>query len=285
MPVTSPFYPTIGIIGAGRVGSALAHALYATGYTQVGIASRSPAHAAHLADSLHLPVRKPAELLAGADLVFLAVSDDALASLATELSTLPVARSAAVVHCSGALSTAVLAPLATHGWTTGSCHPMQAFAPATVAIQPGITWGIEAAEPLRATLHQLVATLGGRPLDLRAEDKVLYHAAAVLAANFSIILAAQAVEILGLCAVPPEAALQALLPLLQGNLANLAQVGLPAALTGPLARGDWGTIKRHLAALDARSPSIATLYRACSAAATPLLTYPSTHQDYTTGVL
>ncbi len=262
----SSSHPTVGIIGAGRVGAALARALHAAGYPLAGISSRTPAPAAQLAATLDTPALSPPELLAQADLTFLTIPDDALAALATTLSSIAPTRPQALVPCSG--------PLAAVGWMTGCCHPLQAFATPQAQVQTGITWGIEAPAPLRPILHQLAVALGGRPLDLLAADKVLYHAAAVLAANFSIVLAARAVELLGQCGMAPDAALQALLPLLQGNLANLERVGLPLALTGPLARGDWGTVGRHLAALDSRAPAVAALYRAGVAAAQPLLSQP-----------
>lgn len=264
--------PTVAIIGAGRVGAALARALVAADYPLLGIASRSPAFTRNLAESLHISISTPADLVHRADLTFLTVPDDVLPLLATELSlTRPQSGHQAVVHCSGALSADVLAPLAAAGWLTGGCHPLAPFASRESSVPLGITWGIEAAEPLRTTLQHLATNVGGVPLDIRAEDKVLYHAAAVLAANFAITLAARAVEVLGLCAIAPEAALAALLPLLRGNLDNLAQVGIPTALTGPLARGDWPTVERHLAALDARAPDIAALYRACVAGTGPLI--------------
>ena len=264
--------PSIGIIGAGRVGSALAHALHHAGYQCVGIASRTHAHAAELAASINTLPQTTSEILTSADLVFLTVPDDALADVAHELAAIaPCKPQQAIVHCSGALSSDVLRPLADVGWLTGSCHPLQAFATNSVAIQNGITWGIEASPALRATLHRLARHLNGIPLDLKPEQKVLYHAAAVIASNFAITLAARAVDVLKSCGIAPDVGLQALIPLLQGNLANLANVGLPAALTGPLARGDWGTIERHLAALDQTAPDIAALYRCCVEATIPLI--------------
>ncbi|HYF64442.1 MAG TPA: DUF2520 domain-containing protein [Herpetosiphonaceae bacterium] len=264
--------PTIGIVGAGRLGSALARSLHAAGYPLRGISSRPGEHATRLAGALGVPLLAPADLLGQADLVFLAIPDDALADWVAANGASPPGRSgAAIVHCSGATPAAVLEPLARRGWQIGGCHPLAPFASRDGAVPAGITWAIEAAEPARSSLRRLVESLSGAPIDLRPEDKVLYHAAAVLAANFAVTLAARAVDVLGLCGIAPEPALAALLPLLRGNLENLGRVGLPAALTGPLSRGDWGTVERHLAALDERAPDIAALYRAGVAATTPLL--------------
>ncbi len=264
--------PTLGILGMGRVGAALARALVAHGLPLVGLSSRQPELAQPLADELSVPLLAPAALLERAELVVLAVSDDAIASVAAELA--PQAGAAipqAVVHCSGALALEPLEPLAAAGWQVGAWHPLQAFATRAAALHPGITWGITAAEPLRSTLHALTHTLEGQPRDVAAADKPLYHAAAVLACNYAITLAAQAVAVLDSCGFSADDALSALLPLLSGNLAGLERVGLPAALTGPLARGDAGTITRHLELLDATHPDAAALYRACARATLPLL--------------
>lgn len=271
--------PSLAIIGAGRVGSALARAAHQAGYMLVGVASRQPEHAAVLAASVNTSPQAPIDLLHTADVVFLTVPDDALSHIALELAHIqPSKPHQAIVHCSGALSSSVLAPLADRGWITGSFHPLQAFATTSVEIQPGITWAIEAPDPLRDMLLRLAHNLGGVALELAPEHKVLYHAAAVIASNFAITLAARAVDVLGMCGMTADAGLNALLPLLQGNLANLAHVGLPHALTGPLARGDWGTIERHLAALDHAAPDVAGLYRACVEATLPLIaaTQPTT---------
>ena len=270
----------IGLVGAGRVGSVLATALHSAGYPLTGIASRSTLHAATLAHTLQIPVLDAPTLLAQADLVVLTVADDAIAAVAHSLAHVPATRAhQACVHCSGALALEPLAPLAAAGWHTGAWHPLQSFATRTTPLTTGITWGITAAEPLRSTLHELSLSLGGVPRDVAEAAKTRYHAAAVLACNYAITLAAQAVELLGSCGFDHDTALAALLPLLKGNLQLLDRAGLPTALTGPLARGDKGTVARHLAELEAHAPQIAALYRACGVATLPLLHERNLAQD------
>jgi predicted short-subunit dehydrogenase-like oxidoreductase (DUF2520 family) len=113
--------------------------------------------------------------------------------------------------------------------------------------------------------------IGGRPFDLEGSARGLYHAAAVLASNYTVVLAALAADLLGHTGLDPDAALPALMPLLESTMANLGRAGLPGALTGPLARGDAGTVMRHLAALDRTTPEIAEVYRALGVAALPLV--------------
>ena len=262
--------PSVGIIGAGRVGSALALGLRAAGVPVVGIASRTSAHATALATSANIPSLDASQVLSNADLTVLAVRDDVIAECAAALISTPVRVGQAVVHCSGALGLEPLAGLADAGWLTGAWHPLQAFATTSTPLQTGITWGITASSELQAQLISLTTTLGGRPQTIAAESKGRYHAAAVLAANYAITLAAQAVDVLETCGFSRDGALAALLPLLHGNLATLERVGLPMALTGPLVRGDSATIERHLNDL-AGDPTAKALYQACGLATVPLL--------------
>ena len=118
-----------------------------------------------------------------------------------------------------------------------------------------------ATRPTMEQLLRLVADLGGTPLILRAEDKALYHAAAVLASNYVVTLAKLATDLWLRLGQERPAALKALLPLIQGAVDNLNAVGLPAALTGPIARGDVPTVRRHLEALADAAPSLQTVYR------------------------
>ncbi|HUP28373.1 MAG TPA: DUF2520 domain-containing protein, partial [Chloroflexia bacterium] len=179
-----------------------------------------------------------------------------------------------VVHCSGALSSTVLQPARDMGALTASFHPLQAFADLSAAIEnlPGSTFALEGDEALVSQLDVLVDLLGGTPLHLRAEDKILYHAAAAIASNYTVTLAALASDLLVREGIAGDSnqALRYLMPLLHGTIQNLDSTGLPDALTGPIARGDTGTVAAHLAALDECAPEMAHVYRHLARLTLPL---------------
>lgn len=256
---------TVAVLGTGRVAHALAGALDRVGVEVTRRSARDPQRA----DALE------------ADLTVLAVSDDAIGPVAAGLAQEAAEDGAhdaeprdgaagAVVHCSGALDRTPLAPLADRGWRTGGWHPLQAFATPDSPVPPGVTWGITADEVLSARLVELTRLLGGHPLQLRDEDRARYHAAAAIASNFTDVLVYHAALLLQDCGLDREAALRALLPLVRTSMDGLERVGLPAGLTGPLSRGDVGTVRRHLAALTDR-PETERLYREAGLATEPLL--------------
>ena len=195
--------PTIGFVGAGKGGQTLAAALAAAGMPVVAVASRSPLSAARLAALAGIPrsgvYATGAEVAAQAELTFLTVPDDAIAVAAGEITAAGGWRPGhAVLHCSGALSSAVLPAAAAHGCRTASFHPLQTFAvvPAdraeAVARLTGIVFGLEGDDALRPVLETLAVRLGGRPLWLQPEEKPIYHAAAVLTSNYTVVLVALA---------------------------------------------------------------------------------------------
>lgn len=250
----------IGFVGAGVVGTALALALSRCGHDVVAVASRTRASAEALARRLPgCAVESKQGVADRADLVFLTTPDDAIGAVCAEIRWRPGGR---VVHCSGAASTAVLEPARAAGALVGGFHPLQTFASADAALAslPGTTFVVEAEEPLAAELAGLAAELGGRSMRLRAEDKVLYHAAAAIASNYLVVLVSLASELWAELGTGQAEAVGALMPLLKGTLGNLERVGLPGALTGPIARGDVGTVRRHLDALAERSPSVLPAY-------------------------
>lgn len=267
----SPSAPPIAVIGLGRVGTVLSRALHAAGYPIVAVASRDPAKAAAAAYSLNALPATPAEAVQRADLVLLTVPDDVLPELAHQLAELHAwRRGQFVVHASGASPASVLQPAAAYGAITGSFHPVAAFASHDSILPPGITFGIEAPQPLQDVLVQMAHALGGYPLPLADTDKTVYHAAAVVASNYTVTLAAMAAQLFGTLGTSPEEALRALLPLMRTTLDNLQQQGLPDALTGPLVRGDTGTVQRHLEALDRADPRVGAFYRCLGQATLPL---------------
>ncbi len=203
----------------------------------------------------------PDAVAAAADLVFATVPDDAIADVAAAVAWRP---GQMVVHCSGSLSAEVLEPARRIGASVGGLHPLQTFADARKAADAlaGAAFGLEAEDECLATvLKALVSVLGGTAIVLRAEDKPLYHAAAVVACNYLVTLFSLATGLWESFGVARQDAARALLPLVRGTLANLETVGLPGGLTGPIARGDVGTVEKHLAALEAAAPDLLPVYR------------------------
>jgi len=252
----------LGFIGAGTVGTALAVRLNSKGYQVVAVSSRSQVSAENLARVISsCRVFDNSQGVTDiADLVFITTPDDAIAKVVSQLKW-HVGQS--VVHCSGADSTDILQPAKKLGAHVGVFHPLQTFASTKQAMEnmPGSTFAIEAEEPLLDTLKDMATALGGHWIELKASDKVIYHVAAVIACNYLVTLVKLATDLWQTFSVPPHQATQALLPLLRGTISNIETIGIPQCLTGPIARGDSGTIKKHLSALEEVAPAILSIYR------------------------
>jgi predicted short-subunit dehydrogenase-like oxidoreductase (DUF2520 family) len=251
----------IGIIGAGTVGSAFAAGLMDSGYCVVAGSSRTAASAEKLAKTIpdcqaFSTSQKVADT---SDIVFITTPDAVIPEI---VSTVRWHAGQSVVHCSGADSTAILEPARKMGAQTGAFHPLQSFAGVKQAIAnlPGSTIAIEAEEPLLTTLKSMAEKLNCRWIELKAEDKVIYHAAAVIAGNYMVTLVKLADDLWETFGIPREQATQALLPLLKGTLNNIETAGIPQALTGPIARGDTETVKKHIAALQQEAPDALSAY-------------------------
>lgn len=265
--------PSIAVVGLGRVGMSLGRALRSAGYPILAVWNRSPTAIPERAALLGAPaLASAADAVRAADLTLLTVSDNAIEAVAAAIARDGAWQGRAVVHTSGALGRDVLAAAAAGGALTGALHPLAAFAHLGTDLPPGIAFAIEAQEPLRSTLTRLALHLGGRPLVLDAEDKALYHAAAVIASNYSVTLAAVAARLLRRVGAAEHDSLQMLLPLMRSTLDNLERQGLPEALTGPIVRGDTGTVRRHLLELDAADREAGTLYRCLALGTLPLAT-------------
>jgi len=251
----------VGFIGAGTVGTALAVRLREKGCPVTAVASRTRASADKLAGAVSgcQAYNSNQAVADAAELVFVTTPDDAIPHVASEVKW---HAGQSVVHCSGADSLDVLEKAKGDGAHVGAFHPLQTFASVTHAIEnlPGSTFSLEADEPLLDTLKGMAESLEGHWVILRPGDKVLYHAAAVIACNYMVTLVKMAADLWQAFGASAQAT-QALLPLLRGTVNNIENVGLPNCLTGPIARGDLGTIRKHLDALEKRAPTIAPTYR------------------------
>ncbi len=252
----------LGFIGAGTVGTALAVLLSSKGYPVVAVTSRSPGAAAKLAGEVKsCRVFKTSQNVAdAAELVFITTPDDIIAQVASQVNW---HRGQYVVHCSGAASTDILEPARKSGALVGSIHPLQTFAGVKQAVTnlPGSTFAVEAVEPLLGILKDIATDLNGNCIELKADDKVAYHAAAVIACNYLVTLVKMATDLWQTFSVPPDKATKALLPLIQGTLNNINTIGIPQCLTGPIARGDTGTIRKHLKTLNKIAPELLSTYK------------------------
>ena len=252
----------VGFIGAGTVGNALAVRLSRKGYTVIAVASRTRSSADKLAERVpgcqaYDANQSVADI---ADLVFITTPDDVIAQVAAELKW---HSGQSVLHCSGADSVASLEPARNAGARVGSFHPLQTFASVDHAIDnlPGSTFALETAGDLLTTLQQMVSALDGNWIKLESQDKTLYHTAAVLACNYLVTLVKLSTDLWKSFDIDTPEATRALMPLLRGTLNNIENVGLPNCLTGPIARGDTGTINKHLDALGKSAPSVLSAYR------------------------
>jgi len=274
MDDTDRAIPHIAILGAGKVGTALAIAWAQRGVPIRAIYSRDTIRAQALAAQVNATAYDtPQEAAAHADLALLTVPDDAIRPLAESLAV-QAWHGTAFVHTSGAHSLHSLDVLSVHGARIGSLHPAMPFAdPQTAIVQlNGISFAIEAShDSLRAQLIQLAEILNGRVLLLTAEQKALYHAALVIASNYTVTLYAVAESLLQSLNAPKPAIDSALGRLVSATVENIRAHGIPKALTGPLTRADVGTLDAHLHALHDHAPHVEQAYRLLARLTFPML--------------
>ena len=293
---TSKRKPTVAIIGAGRLGQALALALHSVGYPVVALVARhrqkaekavallgeaKPRPLALSASDLGLLVsRRPGPTtvaatgqpgssgrirdnvdLATTDLLIIATPDDAIAETAQRLASLDAGKphrrtlpQRTVLHTSGALSSAVLSPLAKSGFHTGSLHPLVSVSEPRAGARGlhGAFYCLEGDPTALRLARAIVKDLQGTSFSIRPESKALYHAAALLAAGHLTALFDLATELLAACGLKQSLARETLLPLVESTIGNLRVSAPEKALTGTFARGDVATVRRHLRALSGK---------------------------------
>ncbi|SMF20877.1 Rossmann-like and DUF2520 domain-containing protein [Pseudogulbenkiania subflava] len=259
----------LSIIGAGRLGRTLGRLAHDAGYAVVDVLCRDAAHAAEALAFIGAG-RAVTELtqLAPADLYLLAVPDAAIAAIACQLAATSVVPAGALVfHASGAGEASLLAPLAARGVRIGSLHPAFSFAEPARAVTGfgGTLCALEGEDSVCAELERLAEALGGRPFRLAPGGKAAYHAALSMASNYLVTLNALALQVAAGAGIDAAVASQLVGGLMCQTLDNTLALGPAAALTGPIVRGDAGTVARHLAVID--DALCADAYRAMGRAA------------------
>ena len=255
------------IIGAGRVGKALARCMHQQGLaTIIDVVCRSDASALAAANFVGAGMPRCNMIdLADAEIFLLAVPDDQIARCCELLATTgKLGPNRVVLHCSGALPASLLGAAVMAGAHVASVHPMRSFAdPMQVADHfAGTHCGVEGDPQALAFLSPLLAAMGAILVPLQSESKSLYHAAAVFASNYVVSLMAVAQEAAVASGIAPDMALQLLVPLARESIENVLRLGPPAALTGPIARGDTETVVRQQQAVGTWNAQAGMLYAA-----------------------
>lgn len=262
----SPPFRQIGILGTGRVALAFALGLAPHSALPTLVSGRSALRVRTLVDRTDRTAVAPdsAHLLAQCDVIALAVSDDALDTVVAELAaaTVPIGPAPFIFHVSGRSGAALLTPLAAKGALTAAIHPVMTFtgdAHSEVLRMTCAHFAVTGAnDQATALARQIVGCLGGVAVAIAEHHRVLYHAALCHAANHLVTLVAGASRALAVAGVDEPADLLA--PLVRAALDNVLSQGF-AALSGPLLRGDGGTIRSHLAVLDRDYPDLLPAYR------------------------
>jgi predicted short-subunit dehydrogenase-like oxidoreductase (DUF2520 family) len=266
MPPLSNQKESIAIIGLGRTGTAIGYLLRQAGYPVVAVASRSRASLLNrigYTEGRAFTSDADAEAASLATCIFITTPDDVIASVCSDIAQKGgVSPGDKVIHMSGAGGLDLLEPARKVGAMVACIHPLQSFADIKGAIRniPSSTFGITADEGLRDWSAGLVRELGGIPIEVPEAIKPLYHAAACMASNYLTTLIHAIEEISLSLGLSHDEAIHAFWPLVNGTLKNIESKGSVHALTGPISRGDAGTIEQHIRVLRETLPDYLPAY-------------------------
>ncbi len=266
--LTQRMSETISIVGAGRVGRALGRRLHELGWRVGAVTGRSisTARAAVRVIGAGQPLGGPTHQVLSSRVVLITTPDSAIEGVAKNLAQLGGKEwsGKVVLHTSGALDSSVLQPLAELGAATGSMHPMQTFSKQNVPDLTKCIFGIEGGPAALQVARKMIHQMGGVAVRLSGANKAAYHAAGSFACAYVLALMEAATRLLMTQGFKRRQAMRALLPLTRQTLDNFESVGPLAAWTGPLARGDFSTIERHVKALADFEPEYLEAYKTLS---------------------
>jgi predicted short-subunit dehydrogenase-like oxidoreductase (DUF2520 family) len=259
---------TVSIIGAGRVGRALGRRLHELGWHIGAVTGRSTstARAAVRAIGAGQPMNTPNHLVLNSRVILITTPDSAIESVARILAQRDGKEwsGKVVLHTSGSLDSSVLQPLAALGAATGSMHPMQTFSSQNFPNLANCIFGIDGSPAALQAARKMIRQMGGVAVRLSGANKAAYHAAGSFACVFVLALMETATRLLMTQGFKRRQAMRALLPLTRQTLDNFESVGPLAAWTGPLSRGDFSTIERHVKALANFEPEYLEAYKTLS---------------------
>lgn len=260
---------TVAIIGAGRIGGTMGRLLKQAGYTITGVATRGIASAEKAVSFIGSgsPMTDVRQAVSGSSIVLIATPDSAIADVCETIAPV-LSPGTIVLHTSGAHTLDLLDPARTRGSNRAVIHPLQSLPSMEQGVQtlPGSYFRIEADADALDTARELVKALGGIELVMPkwssdAGSAALYHAGAVAVSNYFVALMDYGLEFYAVLGADKQEALKAILPLVRGTLHNIETLGTTDALTGPISRGDAGTVKGHLDAMVHRAPHLLELYQ------------------------
>lgn len=252
------------IIGTGMVGTAIGALLKKAGHKIASLADTSPANLTRASVFLgKIPsFQDPAQAAVKADCLLITTPDDVIGQACSYVAQRANLKRKKVFHMSGAGGLDLLEPATRVGAVVGCIHPLQSFSSIEGAIKtiPGSYFGVTAGRGSKSLATSLVHDLGGIPINVTSRQKPLYHLAACMASNYLVTLMSLVESVSRSIGFSKKDAGQAFLPLVYGSLKNIEAQGSAKALTGPIARGDAGTIQKHVLALADNLPELAPIY-------------------------
>lgn len=257
----------IGIIGAGKVGNALAVGLAGQKFSIIGICSRTDSSASLLTRKLGLCFENSlVQVVSKADTIFITASDDALGKISSDIAAqvdTQFIRDKVFLHCSGACTSHILSSISEKGGFIGSLHPIQTFADMKDGWKGlyNIYYGFEGCNEAEKTAKAIVESFNSQMLVIDSEAKPLYHAAACVLSNYTVALSYIAGGLLEVAGLDADTGVKALAPLVSKTVKNIERFGAEKALTGPISRGDSGVVGQHLAAMEKKCPEFIEIYR------------------------
>ena len=257
--------PSFSIVGCGRLGTSLAKALVDAGYRISGLASRSLSSAQRAAELSggKKAGTDPLAVTRDTDMIFITTPDGLIREVCDSMAAAGAFSPGQMVfHCSGSLPSTVLESASAMGALTASIHPLQSFAAVETDRNPfkGIIVAVEGDDVAVQAGLEMAGTLGAKGLKIKTQAKTMYHASAVVASNFLVTLVDFAYELLEVAGIDSSDAYSVLGPLIEGTLSNIKGAGTVNALTGPVVRGDVGTVSDHLREIREKTPHLAGLY-------------------------